>query len=145
MTTVVFYEKPGCRNNTRQKVLLSESGHTVIARSLLTEPWTAETLRPFFGDKPVAEWFNRAAPAVRDGLITPESFTEEAALAAMLAEPLLIRRPLMEADGRKVVGFDQAGVDAWIGLSQDGQSLRETCPKLENPADPHVCGDGNHP
>ena len=38
----------------------------------------------------------------------------------MLAEPLLIRRPLMEAEGRKQVGFDAATVHAWIGLAEDG-------------------------
>ncbi len=57
MAEVIFFEKPGCAGNARQKRLLAQSGHAVDARSLLAEPWTAETLRPFFGDRPVAEWF----------------------------------------------------------------------------------------
>ncbi len=55
MVTVLFYEKPGCINNTKQKVLLKAAGHEVQAHNLLTEPWTAESLRPFFGALPVAE------------------------------------------------------------------------------------------
>jgi nitrogenase-associated protein len=139
MTLVRFFEKPGCRNNTRQKAILEASGHQVEARNLLTEPWTAATLRPFFGDKPVAEWFNRAAPKVRDGEISPEAQTETSALALMLAEPLLIRRPLMEADGRKEVGFDQEKVAAWIGLGDNDAPIRETCPRTD-----HGSCDGDH-
>jgi len=139
MTTIVFFEKPGCRNNTRQKALLEASGHQVDARNLLTNAWTAETLRPFFGDKPVAEWFNRAAPKVKDGLIVPESFDEAGALAALLAEPLLIRRPLMEANGRRDVGFDLETVKAWVGLTEDGAPVRESCPRTDG----HEC-NGDH-
>ena len=106
MATVVFYEKPGCGNNTKQKVWLAASGHTVLAKSLLTEKWTAERLRPFFGDLPVAQWFNPAAPRVKSGEVKPVELDAETALSMMLAEPLLIRRPLMDVDGEFHVGFD---------------------------------------
>lgn len=116
MTTVIFYEKPGCANNARQKRLLEASGHNVDARDLLAEPWTAERLRSFFGERPVADWFNRAAPRVKSGEVVPERLDDAGALALMLADPLLIRRPLMEADGQRLVGFDQEYVRDWIGL-----------------------------
>lgn len=64
MAKITFYEKPGCGNNTRQKALLIDAGHEVIARNLLTEPWTAEQLLVFFNGLPVAEWFNRAASQI---------------------------------------------------------------------------------
>lgn len=113
---VVFYEKPGCANNTRQKALLAAAGHTVQAKSLLTEPWCAERLRAFFGELPVAQWFNPSAPRIKSGEVVPAQLDAEAALNLMLADPLLIRRPLMEVDGERRVGFDAAAVDAWIGL-----------------------------
>ncbi|SOD93980.1 ArsC/Spx/MgsR family protein [Caenispirillum bisanense] len=137
MVDVVFYEKPGCRNNTRQKAWLTASGHAVEARNLLTEPWTAETLRPFFGAKPVPEWFNKAAPAVKSGEVDPAVFGEAEALAAMLAEPLLIRRPLMAAAGERRSGFDPAAVRAWIGLTEEDKGDVETCPNLHTD---HKCG-----
>ena len=40
MASVLFFEKPGCVNNTRQKALLAASGHSVWARNLLAEKWT---------------------------------------------------------------------------------------------------------
>ena len=134
MARVTFYEKPGCANNTRQKHLLAQAGHQVDARSLLTEPWTAERLRHFFQDRPVAEWFNPAAPKVKSGEVVPATATADQAIAMMLDEPLLIRRPLMEVDGQRMIGFDQTAVDAWIGLSpktdlsQDVQTCRKQGP-----------------
>lgn len=127
MATIVFYEKPGCGNNTKQKVWLAASGHTVLARNLLTEKWTAARLRAFFGDLPVAKWFNPAAPKVKSGEIDPATFDTQSALALMLVEPLLIRRPLMDVEGMLRVGFDAKVIDAWIGLN-DSQPKEEPCP-----------------
>ena len=95
MSYVIFFEKPGCINNARQKALLESAGHRLVVRDLLSERWTAAVLRPFFGTMAVAEWFNRSAPAVKEGAVVPEALDEDAALALMVADPLLIRRPLM--------------------------------------------------
>ena len=127
MADIVFYEKPGCGNNTKQKVWLAASGHSVLAKNLLTEKWTAESLRPFFGEMPIAEWFNPAAPSVKSGEIDPTAFSAEEALAMMVEQPLLIRRPLMDVDGERRAGFDAKAVDAWIGLN-DSQPKDEPSP-----------------
>lgn len=138
MATVLFFEKPGCINNTRQKQLLEASGHRVEARNLLAEPWDQSRLRGFFGSRPVADWFNRAAPRVKSGEVRPEALTAEAALAMMVADPLLIRRPLMQVGERRECGFDAALVDAWIGLKPPAAPLSEDCPR---PAKAPACGD----
>jgi nitrogenase-associated protein len=127
MAQITFYEKPGCVNNTKQKALLAAAGHEVIARNLLTEPWTQERLLTFFCGRPVAEWFNRAAPRVKSGEIIPERFDADTALQLMLQEPLLIRRPLIEVEGRKEIGFDQELIHGWLGLTTNGSDL-ESCP-----------------
>lgn len=88
MTTLVFYEKPGCGGNARQRVLLETAGHTLERRNLLTAPWTRESLLTFLWPVPVAQWFNRAAPRVKSGEVVPEDLPAEAALALLLAEPL---------------------------------------------------------
>lgn len=130
MAEVIFYEKPGCINNTKQKQLLREAGHQVEARNLLTEAWSRESLRAFFADLPVAEWFNRSAPSVRDGWVIPETMGEERALNLMLAEPILIRRPLVQVGEERRVGFDMAAVDAWIGLEGGVPAADlESCPR----------------
>ena len=130
MATVFFYEKPGCVNNTRQKLLLVAAGHQVHASNLLTEDWQAERLRPFFGELPVRDWFNFSAPAIKHGEIEPDQLTEYQALSLMRENPLLIRRPLMQVDDCFMAGFDQQIVDSWIGLKEIETSQdMETCPR----------------
>jgi len=129
MTRITFYEKPGCGGNARQRAALQAAGHELERRDLLAEPWTAERLLDFLAPLPVADWFNRAAPRVRDGEIVPERLSREQALALLLAEPLLIRRPLMrrQDSGSRLVGFDPAAVEAWVGLSPAGPAVGEGC------------------
>lgn len=130
MATVTFYEKPGCVNNTRQKKLLEEAGHQIVAKNLLTEAWQPNHLRAFFGALAVKDWFNYSAPAIKYDEIEPENLTEPEALALMLENPLLIRRPLMQVGDRLMAGFDQEAVDNWIGLKEieTNQDL-ENCPR----------------
>lgn len=131
MTQVIFYEKPGCINNTKQKALLMAAGHQVEPHNLLTTPWTAESLRPFFGSLPVSEWFNPTAPRIKSGEINPLQLDELTALALMVADPLLIRRPLMQVEEVFSVGFDREKIDAWIGLTSVDKQKQdlETCPR----------------
>lgn len=129
MAKVVFYEKPGCGGNARQKLLLQQSGHELEVRDLLTTPWTKATLRSFFGARPVSQWFNASAPRVKSGEVRPDELDADAALALMLAEPLLIRRPLLECDGRREAGFETELIDAWLGLKPAAKPVGEGCPK----------------
>ena len=139
---LVFYEKPGCVSNARQKALLVEIGHCLEVRNLLVEPWTAERLRPFFGARPVPDWFNPTAPRVRSGEVRPLELTEAQALALMVADPLLIRRPLIEGGGLCACGFEpgplldalgvvlEEGVDlqSCSRIGQFAEGVQPTCP-----------------
>ena len=130
MATVIFYEKPECANNKRQKRLLIDAGVMVIAKNLLTEPWQADKLRLFFGDLAVRDWFNVSAPAIKYGEIDPETLDEQQALALMLENPLLIRRPLMQVGEQRKAGFDQEYVNVWLGLTAvNSEQDLETCPR----------------
>jgi hypothetical protein len=135
MATVTFYQKPGCKTNARQKQMLEAAGHAVIARSLLMEPWTAERLRGFFGSTPVASWFNPAAPRIKSGEIDPANVDASAALAIMLEDPLLIRRPLVEAGEQRCAGFDREPVTSLLGGPTGPDA--EACSR---PADSSRCG-----
>jgi len=121
---VVFYEKPGCATNARQKRTLEAAGHRLTIRNLLTEPWTSDRLRGYFSEQPVASWFNPAAPRVKSGAINPVALTASAALALLVAEPLLIRRPLLEVEGEKCAGFEGPIVNFLLGNE-------ELSPKLQ--------------
>ena len=130
MVQVIFYEKPGCINNTKQKALLKAAGHEVIAYDLLKTPWTVSSLRPFFGDLPITEWFNKTAPLVKSGEVVPENLDPKTALQLMTTNPLLIRRPLIQVGNTCKIGFNREEIDAWIGLiSLKTVEDLETCPR----------------
>lgn len=128
MADVIFHQKPGCRTNTRQRQALEAAGHTVIVKNMLTEPWTADQLRGYFGPTPVAAWFNPASPRLKSGEVDPERLDGRAALALMLDDPLLIRRPLVESDGRKCAGFDREPVTSLLGGGEKRSEL-QNCAK----------------
>jgi len=143
MSTLTFYEKPGCAGNARQRALLEAAGHTLARRNLLTAHWTRESLLAFLAPLPVAQWFNRAAPRVKSGEVAPEALDADTALALLLAEPLLIRRPLMQReDGARLVGFDLAEVAAFVPMAPGSasQGRLEGCA-----AGARICVGGDEP
>lgn len=139
MADVIFFEKPGCATNARQKAVLAADGHRVDARSLLEYAWSAEDLLKFFAALPVAQWFNRSAPRVKSGEVDPDTMDAATALALMCQDHLLIRRPLMQAGHERMVGFDSAAVEQWIGLAQSS-AVGEGCSK-ERHASPCLAGE----
>jgi nitrogenase-associated protein len=142
MAVVTFYEKPGCSGNAKQKKILEAAGHTVVPRDLFKTPWTDDGLRAFFGALPVVEWFNANSAGVKSGEIVPADYDEAAALALLKKHPLLIRRPLLEVDGVRKVGFDVAAIDAWIGLGADlPDEDMEAC---QHGQEGHVCQGHAH-
>lgn len=134
MAEVIFYGLAGCTANARQKLQLQAAGHTLVERDLASEPLTPETLRSFFEDRPVEDWFNRRAAAVKAGQVKPDELDEAAALNTLLAERDLIRRPLIQVGEERKAGFDPNALHAWIGLS----------PSAESCDDKHARGQCDH-
>lgn len=139
MSTIVFYGKPECATNARQRALLEAAGHQVIFRNLLAESWTAGRLWEFFGHLPVMEWFNRASPRIKSGEIDPSSQTVESALELLLSDPVLIRRPLMEVGDSRITGFDEEKLRASLSLDAPADALRlQDCMRLPQPHRPRL-------
>jgi nitrogenase-associated protein len=125
MGEVVFYEKPGCLSNSRQKAMLLGLGHRLEVRNLLAEPWTAERLRPFFGGLPIERWFNPTAPRIKSGELVPAALDESGALACLVGDPLLIRRPLIETAGLRGCGFEPGPILEALGVAlAEGEDLQ---------------------
>ena len=129
---VDFYEKPGCASNARQKRALEAAGCRVQAHDLLREPWTAARLRAFLADLPVAQWFNPAAPRLKSGGIDPVTLDADTALALLLAEPLLIRRPLIAVGDWRTAGFDASALERRLGIRLDG-AAPDGCSRRQAP------------
>ena len=143
MATVHFFGKRNCINNRKQKELLTTAGHTVLEYDILFFNFTADTLRSFFENKPVVDWFNYTAPAITAGEIHPQQLGEEDALEAMLTDRLLIRRPLVQVGSTRFCGFNVDRLNDLIGLKAAAKNKTAfntllhddlvTCPRGDNP------------
>lgn len=129
MADIHFFGKPNCRNNEKQKQLLKAAGHTVLEYDILTYAFTEELLYTYFGSMEVVDWFNVTAPAIKNGSIVPSEMNETQALQEMLADRLLIRRPLMQIGNVRLCGFDREEIVAIIDLQAEPGS-EETFTKL---------------
>lgn len=107
MKFVIFYEKPGCLTNARQKEALRGAGYKVIERDLLNHGMSEAELYEFFKNMPVTKWFNPNAPQIKKGQVLPVDLTPQEALTMITKNPILLRRPLMIIGDRKLCGFNQ--------------------------------------
>jgi nitrogenase-associated protein len=115
MAKIKFYRKMDCVNNGKQLKILQDAGNEVETIDLLEHPLTRAELESFFGSKPAADFINRNAPAVKRGEIKPDSLEREEAFKLLLESHLLIKRPLIEVDGLKIVGFTDPRLKPYLG------------------------------
>jgi len=121
---IEFWEKPGCMGNARQKALLAQAGHEIDARSLPGSEWTTGELLEWLGDLPIPDWFNRGARRIQEGEVDPDSVNGEEALSILAADPILIRRPLVQVAGVRMVGFDLERIEQLAGALPDTERIR---------------------
>jgi len=117
MKIIIFYEKPGCSTNKRQKQVLREAGYKIIERNLMHHGLSIDELRSFFQNKPMKEWFNPNAPQIKTGFINPDNFSRKEAIRLLFDTPLLIKRPLMLIEGHRLSGFDQNKIETLLQTS----------------------------
>ena len=130
MAQIIFFEKPGCINNTKQKNILCNAGHNVVAMDILKYDWSNDTLLNYLSALPILQWFNQSAPDIKSGKIKPVDLTQVQALKFMIKDPILIRRPLMKVNEQYKVGFDYDEINSLIGLQETSyEDDIESCPR----------------
>ena len=103
---VIFYEKTGCGGNHRQKELLSAHGIDLEVRSILDTKWDRSMLEAFFEGLSPHEMINPFAPQFKEDDFDLNAYSKDALIDKMIAEPILIKRPLIEVGDVKLCGFD---------------------------------------
>ncbi|MBF0196832.1 MAG: hypothetical protein HQL32_03945 [Planctomycetes bacterium] len=103
---VSIYVKPGCKGNARFKEALKTAGYNVQTTSIIDKKWEEPALKNFFGDQAIHDCVNERAPALTKGEIKVDQLSEEELLQAMIADPILIKRPLVFFRGRYACGMN---------------------------------------
>jgi len=137
MSLIIFYEKPGCKTNAKQKQAFRDAGCKIIERDLLNHGLEPAELYEFFKGMPVTKWFNPNAPMIKTGKINPVSLDKETALQMLMDDPILIRRPLMIVKGKKLSGFNKWFLEKLLDIKMDSKpSMKcetEACASFTSP------------
>jgi nitrogenase-associated protein len=126
MRFVIFYAKPGCLTNAKQKEALREVGYKVIERDILNHGMSEDELYEFFKKMPISKWFNPNAPQIKSREIIPQKLDKESALKMVTENPILLRRPLMIIGKKKMCGFNQWFIEKSFKTSLN-QKVSNSC------------------
>lgn len=98
MASIIFWHNPGCGTSRAALALLQDQGHAVSVIEYLKTPPTAETLARVAAAVGGARALlrTRGTEAEARGLATAD---DASILAAMLADPILINRPVVIGPG----------------------------------------------
>jgi arsenate reductase-like glutaredoxin family protein len=108
MSDVIFYERRSCSTCTRAREALRQQGVRFEARDIFKQPLSHDEIRALTRLAPAPELFSWRSPTARKMGIQPGSLDDDGLIAAMAAEPRLIRRPLTVAGGNIIIGADLA-------------------------------------
>ena len=109
--TVQFLQKPTCTSCRNARSYMEDLGFGLEFRNLDKEPLSVAELDALIGTRDHREFLNTRNELYREKKMKhhPPSRTE--ALRLMAATPNLIRRPVIIASGKIVLGFDTDAID----------------------------------
>lgn len=124
---LIFYEKTGCGGNARQKKLLESEGISFEVRSMLDTKWEKEFLESFFIGLEKENIVNQFAPKIKNNEIDISKLSKDELIELMIAEPILIKRPLIEIGETKICGFNMEKINSILKTKLNADKTIETC------------------
>ncbi len=97
------------------KASLSQDGVELNERDFFRDGFTEVELRDLLGDTNPAEVFSWRSPSARKLGLDKESVSADELISLMIEEPRLIRRPLIQVEGRLIVGTDKKAMAEAFG------------------------------
>jgi len=107
---VLFMQKPSCTTCRKAKKFMERRGFQLYFRDLAKERLSSTELEKLIGKRDYTEFLNTRNELYRKENMKEEPPTRKQAIRLMAKEPNLIRRPVIVAGGRVVVGFDEDGI-----------------------------------
>jgi arsenate reductase len=109
--SVQFLQKPTCTTCRKARAYMENRGFALHFRNLDKERLSAAELEKLIGDRDHREFLNTRNELYRQKNMRENPPTRAEAIRMMVGEPNLIRRPVIVAGGRVVLGFDQEKID----------------------------------
>jgi|ERR1700728_217344 len=109
-TKVKFLHNPSCTTCRKARSYMEKCGFGMKFRDLGKERLSPEELEKLIGDRDHTQFLNTRNELYRRKNMKENPPSRKEAIRMMAAEPNLIRRPVIVAGGRVVLGFDQEGI-----------------------------------
>ena len=108
--TAKFLHKPNCTTCRKARSFMEKRGFQLYFRDLAKERLSSTELEKLIGNRDYTEFLNSRNELFRKRKMRENPPTSREAIRMMANEPNLIRRPVVVAGGRVVVGFDEEGI-----------------------------------
>jgi arsenate reductase len=106
-----FLQKPTCTTCRKARAYMEKRGFDLHFRNLDKERLSSDELEKLIGDRDHREFLNTRNELYRRKNMKQNPPTRADTIRMMVGEPNLIRRPVIVAGGRIVLGFDQEKID----------------------------------
>ena len=107
---IQFLQKPSCTTCRKARKYMERRGFQLYFRDLAKQRLSPAELEKLIGDRDYTEFLNSRNELFRKKKMAENPPTRKEAIRLMAQEPNLIRRPVIVAGGRVVVGFDEEGI-----------------------------------
>ncbi|HXX18509.1 MAG TPA: ArsC/Spx/MgsR family protein [Candidatus Acidoferrum sp.] len=103
-------QKPTCTTCRKARKYLEKRGFQLYFRDLSKQRLSAAELEDLIGRRDYKDFLNTRNEMFRKKKMAEKPPSKKEAIRLMAQEPNLIRRPVVVAGGRVVVGFDENGM-----------------------------------
>jgi len=110
--SVQFLQKPTCTSCRNARAYMEKRGFDLHFRDLDKQRLTAAELEQLIGDRDHRDFLNIRNELYRAKNMKHNPPSRAEAIRMMAETPNLIRRPVIIAGGRIVLGFDEKGIDS---------------------------------
>ena len=107
---VTFLQKPTCATCRKARAFMEKRGYKLRFRDLAKERLSAAELQKLIGKRDHEQFLNPRNEIYRKEKMKDDPPSRREAIRMMAKNPDLIRRPVVVAGGRVVIGYDENGM-----------------------------------
>jgi Spx/MgsR family transcriptional regulator len=108
--TLKFLEKPDCPTCQKASRFLQKRGYKLNYRDIIKDPLNVSELEKLIGTQDHEEFLRPRSSLFQKLKMGSKPPSRQQAIKLMAKNPELIRRPLVVAGGRVVIGYDEDGM-----------------------------------
>ena len=94
---------------------MQDNNVTADTRDYFKEPLTATELKKIIGTRPIADFISTRAKSYKESGWDKKPPTKSEAIAGMIKEPTLLKRPILIAGQKMLIGFSQSAYEDLVG------------------------------